>query len=733
MKRIFILSLIIFLVGCEDRLWDNPFDSKSDVKKDEWTPSNLTIEQTSLSSFQLSWKKVEENIEGYRIDRQIANGAWRENFITIQSDSLENFIISDTSVTPDTSSEYNYRLYAFAAENLSNAIEKKVKPEFPPASDIEIEQLSPTIANISWQDNSIGEDGFLVQKNQSIIDTLSENSISYIDSGIVPQKNTSLQVIAFKDQIYSASSTEYFKCSFDAPTNFEITKLDLESVKLTWKDNVTGEDGYKIDRKKGEEEWQIGYAVLDKDVEEYIDTAVETNVKFSYRVYGISSDYATDKTTEAITITFEAPENIQFTQKSLSEIKISWNAESQGEEGFRLYRKDEYDQWQLLAETQNKNYTDLAPLYGDNFYKLYAFYNDQKSDSLEENFDNNLAKPENLASEIITSSSVELNWENVCEFEHAVSLERKTNSSDFQQIALLSGDVDNYTDENIDSTVTYYYAVRAYVDPYYSEYSNVDTVLVIKPLPFETVEVIAGDFIFGASNSTQNISYNYEISKYEVTNAEYVVYLQKAYNAGELTVTEDAVSGNYSGDTQYSAGEYTFYDLGDENARIVFSNGTFSVVSDFEDHPVTQVSWFGANAFAKYYHCKLPTDFEWEKAARGNTTRTYPWGNDIENNYCNFHDSGDPYDNGTTPVGYYNGWNQNGYVTQDNVSYYGAYDMAGNVWEWTSDWYSDGSNKRATRGGSWYNSNTYVKAYMRYPQKPTAFAGYVGFRVMRKM
>jgi len=228
---------------------------------------------------------------------------------------------------------------------------------------------------------------------------------------------------------------------------------------------------------------------------------------------------------------------------------------------------------------------------------------------------------------------------------------------------------------------------------------------------YEWCLVEAGTYTWGQYDEIQTIDYDYEIMKYKVTNAQYVVYLEEALEASEVWIEDDDVYGYYEGDENYDAGNYVFYDLGtpvDYNYGQISYNGNSFLINvpsgysagDFDDHPVVEVSWFGSDAFAEHYGWKLPTEQEWEKAARGMTGYEYPWGDNWSGDRANYKDSGDPWDNGTTPVGYYNG--ENG--TTDSPSPYGCYDMCGNVVGWTDTWFSGTIPCRVLRAGLWNNS-----------------------------
>jgi len=158
----------------------------------------------------------------------------------------------------------------------------------------------------------------------------------------------------------------------------------------------------------------------------------------------------------------------------------------------------------------------------------------------------------------------------------------------------------------------------------------------------------------------------------------------------------------------------------------------------FDDHPIVNVTWEDAKAYCEWAGGRLPTEAEWEYAARGGKEGLrYPWGNTISPEMANYAETYQ----GTTPV--------TRFPTQND---WGLHDMAGNVWERVADWYGSNyyaslrSNRpvqdpqgpldggwRALRGGSWSSGDSYLRGAERNSIEPDYRYNYTGFRVAREM
>jgi formylglycine-generating enzyme required for sulfatase activity len=226
--------------------------------------------------------------------------------------------------------------------------------------------------------------------------------------------------------------------------------------------------------------------------------------------------------------------------------------------------------------------------------------------------------------------------------------------------------------------------------------------------------------------------YDYRIDQTEVTNAMFAQFIQAS---GYKSDAEKK-----GGSSVYQAPNWKMI----AGADWQHPQGPGSSLEGLQDHPVVHVSWNDAEAYCQWTGHRLPTEAEWEKAARGTDARRYPWGNQpIQQSYLNFADlhtgfswygrsENDGY-SFTAPVGSY----------PSGASPYGVFDLAGNVWEWVADGYSadayrklpadnpigpDWASERVVRGGSWMSDAWSVRSANRSRYIPETTRPFIGFR-----
>jgi formylglycine-generating enzyme required for sulfatase activity len=262
-----------------------------------------------------------------------------------------------------------------------------------------------------------------------------------------------------------------------------------------------------------------------------------------------------------------------------------------------------------------------------------------------------------------------------------------------------------------------------------------DTVTAVVTPP-NLARIQAGEFVMGATDAEDDerpvhrvyVS-EFFIGRYPVTQDEYARFVQATgYPAPSVRgLPLVAAVGR----------DMTFLDLA---APYVWDGG--GPPANKGAHPVVLVRYDDALAYCQWLSdaldrvVRLPTEAEWEKAARGGSEGLrYPWGNDIDPSRCNLlPDPSVKRQRGTRPTGTYP---PNGF---------GLYDMAGNVWEWVSDWYSpeyyagidrrdpcgpESGNMRIIRGGSWLNDDvSMLRCSYRHKVPPDTYTYSVGFRIV---
>ena len=279
---------------------------------------------------------------------------------------------------------------------------------------------------------------------------------------------------------------------------------------------------------------------------------------------------------------------------------------------------------------------------------------------------------------------------------------------------------------------TYYvraYATNSNGTAYGNEIQFTTTAGGSTTFPGQTILVNGGTFMMGSPNGVSDehpqhsvTLSSFRISKYEITNQQYAEYL-------------NAISASSNG----SIGGVVYIYISSRFCQISHNGSSFVVNAGKENYPVIVVSWYGAKAYCEYYGGRLPTEAEWEFAARGsNSSNGYTYsGSNIIDEVVWY------WDNSTNPDNPMISGRGTHIVGRKNANELGLHDMSGNVWEWCNDWYdsyyyssspnndpqgpSTGTH-RVIRGGSWRSDAFHCRVAYRTAFHPNGASIDLGFR-----
>ncbi len=285
--------VLMIITTCEERIFNNPWDEKSTLAPESWAPSNLQIEDVSITEKKLTWSYGDHHIEGIKIDRKKGEDPWQQAIATLPKEARS---WSDTEIIPDPSLEYSYRLYAFAGKNSSTQQTTSSSAAIPPPTNLNLEKISDVSYKLTWTDNSNGEEGFRIDRKTGTDDweiafgVVDANQTELVDENVFSQKKSTLEVqyrvYAWYGSYESEKAYADTEAQITAPTNLQIAVNSITSVTLTWQDKSEGEEGFRIDRKVGDGDWQVEFAAVPANQTTYTDDNVNLadNI-YSYRVY----------------------------------------------------------------------------------------------------------------------------------------------------------------------------------------------------------------------------------------------------------------------------------------------------------------------------------------------------------------------------------------------------------------------------------------------------------------
>jgi len=444
-------------------------------------PTNLQYEKINIHTIKLTWNDNSQNEEGFKIDKQIGTTPWLDNYAVIAG---------NTEVWIDTDAEINknikYRIRAYYGNNNSNyAYTNIVDNSFPAPTNINYEKFDIQTIELTWNDNSEGEEGYKIDKkvgeNDWIIEykTLNSNVTNYTDNAEINEVIQYRVYAYYGDEISGYAITGDIDNSIPEPSNLEYTKINIYTIKLNWEDNSTGEQGFKIDKKVASQEWQVEYGVVNNDIIEWIDYEAEINESIQYRIYAYFVDeFSQFVNTDIINNDLPSPSDIHYENLTISGIKLMWQDNSNGEEGFKIDKQINSSAWimkyGIVSENTHEWIDNNAGINDAINYRVYTYYEDNNSQTIETGLVYNIIpEPYNVNYEVISQGIIKIYWDYDAIGVQGFKIARKIDNQNWDDNF---GNVPNSTNEWIDNSLIqgskHYYKIRAYYGNEYSEYSN---------------------------------------------------------------------------------------------------------------------------------------------------------------------------------------------------------------------------------------------------------------------
>ncbi len=593
-------------------------------------------------------------------------------------------------------------------------------------SDFTLEQIAVNQCKLVWKDNSQGEEGFIISRKKDDEDwveeytTLEENSEEFIDD-ILPYSTYRYKITVFVNDYYSPQIENSLTGVFPGPVGLQVTQLSASSYKLTWEDISNGEEGYRISCKCDNGEWVEEYALLEENSEEYIADNILIDASYFFRVSAYFQNTTSNYNEIGINSIFPAPSSLLINQLSGISCKLTWNDNNDWEAGYKISRKSGDEDWVenfAVIDANSEEYIDESMLpTGDYYYRVRAYSEQIESDYIEKDIRFRLISPSNLELTKEPGTSLKLTWQDNYQWEDGYKISRKRDDEDWvEDYAILTAESEEFVDNSFDWYLPHTYRVSAFVQGFQGDYIESEMINLAENM----VLVPGGTYIMGDINGTSledsqpthEVTINsFLIGKYEVTQEEYLSVMgnNPSYFSG-LDHPVEMV-------TWFNAVEYC-------NARSIQEGLT----------PCYNTSDWTCDFSADGY--RLPTEAEWEYAARGASNEPdYIYSGSDNPLFVAWYEANSFYPNiGTKPVGL------------RNPNSLGTHDMSGNVYEWCYDWYESYSQDsqtnpsgpssgtfRVNRGGAWRFRDDSCEVVGRGSYPPTYSYNYLGFRYARSI
>jgi WD40 repeat protein len=334
MKFISKIALLLLLISC-GRDYENPVDSIVYLSP----PAGLSFSQYQ-DGIMISWDNNKSYTTGYQIERKSNLNPYQ--VIALVTEQGADYFIDTTVIT---GINYEYRIQGVADENKSGYFGPvSFKAEFPAPSGLQSTLLSLSSIRLNWTDNSTFEQGFVIERRIDsntawfIVGQTSLNTTAYTDQGLEYNHSYHYRVRAITKRNQSDyTASVYCKVEIVAPTNLTATALSDHEISISWTDNSSLDNGFKIERMENDNyQWhQVG--TTPRNVFTFLDDSLKANTKYTYRVRAINGEYESSTSNYAErSIVFPAPNNFSLESLSAFSARLTWDDIYDYEKGYTL-------------------------------------------------------------------------------------------------------------------------------------------------------------------------------------------------------------------------------------------------------------------------------------------------------------------------------------------------------------------------------------------------------------
>lgn len=351
------------------------------------------------------------------------------------------------------------------------------------------------VVNLAWVDVAVNETGYKIERKTGSAGTYSEIAVvtagttTYQNTGLTPNTQYYFRVRAYNTAGNSGFSNESNAVTSDvaptAPSGLTLSVASATQINLSWADNSGNETGFKIERKTGSAGAYSEIATVSANVVTYQNTGLTSNTEYYYRVRAYNtignSSYSNEAHTTTTMTVPTAPTSLAASPISSSQINLSWNDNSNNEDGFKIERKTGlvgiYSEIAAVGgNTTTYQNTGLSA--NTTYYYRVRAYNlaGNSSYSNESNATTNQASPSaptGLTASTASSSQINLSWTDNANNEDGFRIERRTGLvGTYSEVGTVSANVTSYQSTGLTAGTQYYYRVRAYNGIGNSLYSN---------------------------------------------------------------------------------------------------------------------------------------------------------------------------------------------------------------------------------------------------------------------